>query len=151
MCNCTYAITYRTFSFPWIRLTSFCEILPQPPKKASGLSSSLTEGSLSLLVEESFNDDEEEEATPIATPDVSQGRKAQLSSLDSLLDDQGSSWNSNNSTSTFNNLSNRAKSNSLPKSAFGTLQLKGHYFGLRFASASLLFILLGGDFNSMTF
>ena len=56
-----------------------------------------------------------------------QGRKAQ-SSLDSLLDqEQSVSWNTSNS-STFS-LSNRAKSNSLPKSAFGSLQLKGtHYF-----------------------
>ena len=58
-----------------------------------------------------------------------QGRKAQ-SSLDSLLDqEQSVSWNTSNS-STFS-LSNRAKSNSLPKSAFGSLQLKGtHYFGV---------------------
>ena len=77
----------------------------------------------------------DEDATPIATPDISQGRKAQQSSLDSLLDNQENqsvSWNDSGggNTSTFS-LSNRAKSNSLPKSAFGSLQLKGttHYFG----------------------
>ena len=75
----------------------------------------------------------DEDATPIATPDISQGRKAQQSSLDSLLDNQENqsvSWNNSGNTSTFS-LSNRAKSNSLPKSAFGSLQLKGttHYFG----------------------
>ena len=77
------------FLFPkmFIKYPHLCEILPQLPKKASGLSASSTEGCLSLLVEE-INDEEEEDATPIATPDVSQGRKAQNSSLDSLLDDQ---------------------------------------------------------------
>ena len=75
----------------------------------------------------------DEDATPIATPDISQSRKAQQSSLDSLLDNQENqsvSWNNSGNTSTFS-LSNRAKSNSLPKSAFGSLQLKGttHYFG----------------------
>ena len=82
----------------------------------------------------------DEDATPIATPDISQGRKAQQSSLDSLLDNQENqsvSWNnSGGNTSTFS-LSNRAKSNSLPKSAFGSLQLKGTQHII-----SVLFIIL---------
>ena len=64
---------------------------------------------------EEINDNEEDEATPVAgTPDVSQDRKVsnQMSSLDSLLDNQCYEENT------------MKKSNSLPKSAFGTLQLK---------------------------
>ena len=96
---------------------------------------------MSLLAEEinisgntgdnTISGDIDEDATPIATPDISQGRKAQ-SSLDSLLDqEQSVSWNTNSNNSSTFSLSNRAKSNSLPKSAFGSLQLKGtYYFGL---------------------
>ena len=48
--------------------------------------------------------------------------------MDSLLDQEQVIYSNTNSTF---NLSNRAKSNSLPKSAFGSLQLKGtHYFGV---------------------
>ena len=64
---------------------------------------------------EEINDNEEDEATPVAgTPDVSQDRKVsnQMSSLHSLLDNQCYEENT------------MKKSNSLPKSAFGTLQLK---------------------------
>ena len=81
----------------------------------------------------------DEDATPIATPDISQSRKAQQSSLDSLLDNQENqsvSWDNSGNTSTFS-LSNRAKSNSLPKSAFGSLQLKGTQHII-----SVLFIIL---------
>lgn len=75
-----------------------------------------TEGCLSALSEAGGSG----EATPKArTPDVSQGqRRCQLSSLDSLLDESGST----NNDQDWNNI--RTKSNSLPKTAFGSLQLR---------------------------
>jgi hypothetical protein len=88
------------------------------------LSTSATEGSLSFLMEEDLDEDEDDGATPVAgTPDVSQGRKAQLSSLDSLLDN-GAASESMSSLEARITASSRAKSNSLPKTAFGSLQLK---------------------------
>ena len=78
------------------------------------VNSSQQEGMQSFL--EEINDNEEDEATPVAgTPDVSQDRKVANQSLDSLLE---INENLNETSSTMK------KSNSLPKSAFGTLQLK---------------------------
>ena len=68
---------------------------------------------LQSFLEEINDNEEDEEATPVAgTPDVSQDRKVAQSSLDSLLDHPREPYN------------DLKKSNSLPKSAFGTLQLK---------------------------
>ncbi len=90
------------------------------------LSTSVTETSgLSSLVDRDIQMEDDDEATPIAgTPDVNQKRKATPNtnnnkSLDSLLDDEQQTPQPRKLTST-----SRAKSNSLPKSAFGTLQLK---------------------------
>ena len=69
---------------------------------------------LQSFLEDIHDLEEDPEATPVAgTPDVSQDRKVAQSSLDNLLearDDQP--------------YADLKKSNSLPKSAFGTLQLK---------------------------
>ena len=81
--------------------------------QTSGLAASSTDGCLSALAED--NDDEDN--TPVAgTPDVSHGRR-QLSSLDSLLEAE-------DSCTPGHILNYKAKSNSLPKSAFGSLQLR---------------------------
>ena len=69
---------------------------------------------MQFIQEINDNNEEDEEATPVAgTPDVSQDRKVSNQSLDSLLDNQG-----------YDQENTMKKSNSLPKSAFGTLQLK---------------------------
>ncbi len=88
------------------------------------LTTSNTEGCLSLLAEE-INGEE----TPIAgTPDVSQDRrkraKKQLSSLDSLLDSNQEAITTSEEALEATPVSYSNKSNSLPKSAFGNLQLR---------------------------
>ena len=85
------------------------------------------ESSLDYFINQDHNnldeDEDEDIVTPTpTTPEVS-SRKAAVSSLDSLLDNEssvgGMSMQSQQLT-----MSSRAKSNSLPKSAFGSLQLK---------------------------
>ena len=69
------------------------------------------------------DDDEGLETPTPTTPDVSSQSRKAISSLDSLLDNE-SSGGGISIQSQMLTMSSRAKSNSLPKSAFGSLQLK---------------------------